>query len=62
MSIYCSLKHEDSGIVEILWDGKKPSDKEFLDHAKNEHNTDGSLTVEFTTTGAAYITPEIDHS
>lgn len=37
MPIYESSKDYGTGVVLILWDGDKPSDEEFLDHARNEY-------------------------
>ena len=46
MPIYESSKDYGTGQVLILWDGDKPSDDEFVEHAKNEYGTIGKLTVE----------------
>ena len=47
MPIYDSSKDYGSGQILILWDGNRPSDEEFLDHAKNNYGGNNKLlTVE----------------
>ena len=66
MPIYESSKDYGTGVVMILWDGDKPSDEEFLDHARNEYGTDGTLAIDFptefrgmTNPGTATVTPNV---
>lgn len=49
MPIYESSKDYGTGVVLILWDGDKPSDEEFIAHAKNEYETCGTLTIDYPT-------------
>lgn len=46
MPIYYSAKDYGTRQVLILWDGDKPSDDEFLEHAKELYGVTGCLEVE----------------
>lgn len=46
MPIYESSKDYGTGVVLILWDGDKPSDEEFIEHALNEYGVTGVLSIE----------------
>lgn len=66
MPIYESSKDYGTGQVLILWDGDKPSNEEFLEHAINEYGVTGALVVEEPTLfrgmenpGTATITPNV---
>lgn len=67
MPIYESSKDYGTGVVLILWDGDKPSDEEFLDHARAEYGTDGTLEIDYptefrgmTNPGTATVTPNLN--
>jgi hypothetical protein len=57
MPIYDSSKDYCTGIVLILWDGDRPSNEEFLEHAKNEYDTEGFLYVEPPTNFRGLVNP-----
>lgn len=64
MPIYDSAKDYGTRQVLILWDGDKPSDDEFLEHAKELYGVTGCLEVEEPTEfrgmknpGTATVTP-----
>lgn len=65
MPIYESSKDYCTGVVLMFWDGDKPSDNEFFDHAKNEYGTAaGTLKIDYPTDfrgtrnpGTARVTP-----
>ena len=64
MPIFESSKNYVNGAVLILWDGDKPSDEEFLDHARSQYGTEGALSVDGPTEfrgmmnpGVATVTP-----
>ena len=64
MPIYDSSKDYGAGYVLILWDGDKPSDAEFLEHASTLYGVTGRLDVEEPTEvrgmhnpGTAMVTP-----
>lgn len=69
MPIYESSKDYGTGQVLILWDGDRPGDEEFLEHAMLEYGTTGTLEVDeptvfrgITNPGTAIITPNVqDH-
>lgn len=46
MSIFESSKDYGTGTVLILWDGDKPSDDEFIEHARDMYGVTGILMVE----------------
>lgn len=68
MSIYGSSIDYGTGVVTIVWDGKRPSDQEFIDHARLQYGiTQYALSVEepdnfrgFQNPGIATITPISD--
>ena len=64
MPIYESSKDYGTGQVLILWDGDKPSNEEFMDHAQELYGVTGRLEVEAPTKfrgmmnhGTATVTP-----
>ena len=46
MPIYDSSIDRGTGVVLILWDDDRPSDDEFLAHAREEYGVSGDLEVE----------------
>ena len=57
MPIYDSSKDYGTGQVLILWDGDKPSNDEFLEHAMNEYGVTGTLEVEEPTVFQGMVNP-----
>jgi hypothetical protein len=64
MPIYDSSRDYGTGQVLILWDGDKPSDEAFLEHARELYGVVGRLEVEEPTEvrgmqnpGTATVTP-----
>jgi len=69
MPIYESHREYGTGLLLILWDGDKPSDEEFLDHAREQYGMDGTLTLEIdyptefrgmSNPGTATVTPNVE--